>query len=266
MVPGDLIHTVYKGPLEDAIVYTHECMYFLDPINKDLYGSIPAVVDNMMKNCPRKFSVCDHYSENMANGITCFFSKDRSKNSGPGQKSGKLFGAFAASRLPGIASMLTACIGNNGYVLPNTVVPIERKNKLLQQALQEVLEGLNVEEIVQKALKSNLDVIAYSSPRREGFTNANFVELGKKIQLLRAHMADLFDLRNTLKQCAKHSTAPFINALTVTSISKYKFQGIKLHHCSHLPRHIYNYGDINFFNTDRSEHAHIQFKGINPLL
>ena len=243
-LPADNLHTVLKGPVQDAITWVMECLYYLQAINPDVYGNIVSSINEIMQNFPRNqtYNPFGKIPE-LPTGISYWFPENRAFNKG---NSSGMACSLSASRLPGIAFLLIFAIGENNNIVPKKVNLTGGDRRLREH------DNWNVERVCTNALISCLDVVEYCS-KSDGFIPSEYVKLDLKVANMRAHMTRLFNLKADLRRCFKRqdiSTGP-------RKVSK----AIKSHLLEHLSYWIRRYGPIKVFDTQRSEKKHMSFKG-----
>ena len=245
MTPADELHTLLLGALMNCIVWIMSICYLLNIINPDIYSNIVNLLNSAFIDFPRRGQTGESYpTVDMPRGISSIFTENRSKTGNP-----KLSGSIPAARLPGICMTLIHAIGGDGEVLPRNLLMKDIKNKTLQDQLQEILNGLNIETIALNALQSCLNVVSFS--RKESYTMNNAGVLTKFITIMRAHQLILWDTKNVLKQVSKNEPI----------IIKKLYNGYKNHALTHWEDNIIEYGPKTLWDTQRSEKYHKVVKG-----
>jgi len=253
MNPPDELHTLLLGALKYCIVWCFDIFYLLQRINNDQYGNIVSQIDENMKYFPRKGSVEPYTTSNMPNGMSQYFTNNRSQSHNQ-----RLAGSLAAMRYPGLIYMLIFCIGFSGSILPQNIdIKHKKLGENLRNSLEQAVRGCNIETIVLNALQSCLHVVSFSR-RDEGYTDDHYNLLDKLIAVNRAHMTILFDARNLLRHIVKQNP---------TIVHK-RHLGHKQHLLEHLSDCIRELGPKKIFDTQISENFHLVIKGklINLLL
>ena len=254
MTPPDKLHTILKGILLAVISWSVQCLYALQVINPELYGSIIANIDYIFVHFPRWQSLLPFRIFDMPVGISTYFTDKRSNTyKGTGMSTLSLPGW----RMAGIAYMLLYTIGESLPPPPNSrnvVVSIVPTKVTVREGGQPMRQEWNVMRTIVNALQSVLDMVSFSK-RVDGFTTANFEQLDQITTLTQAHSQILFEMRNQLIDCSK-DVKPADAKIRL-------FAGHKHHLISHMTEFMALYGaDDNIFDTQLPEHFHITVKGL----
>jgi len=247
--PADELHTILKGPIQDAITWVMAVLYYLEDINPDEYGSIVPQINLIFQNFPRKQT---HFpggpARGLPHGIELWFPRNRAN------KKGNTAGmcSLSASRLPGILFMLLMAIGQHENIVPGKVILPGNSKKTLRDN-----DSWNVSRVCTNALQSCYELLLYSG-KPDGFIDSEYTILDGKVEVMRAHMVRLFDMKTDLLRCKKN--------LPVDTSSRPSFRGHKHHLLEHLSLWIRMFGPTKNFDTQRSEKYHMKVKGIKNMI
>ena len=106
--PADELHTILKGPIQDAITWIMAVLYHLQVINSELYGDIVHKINHVLKHFPRKQTFIPFGPiPGLSSGISYWFPEHRATKKG---NTSGMACSLSASRLPGILFMLLIAI------------------------------------------------------------------------------------------------------------------------------------------------------------
>ena len=161
--------------------------------------------------------------------------------------------SLSASRLPGILFMLCMAIGENENVVPGIIEIPKTSNKNLRDHA-----GWNVSRVCTNALQSCYELLLYCT-KSDGYIEPEYEILDKKVEIMRAHMVRLFDMKTDLLRCKK--------GMPIDVIDRPSFRGHKHHLLEHLSLWIFMFGITKYFDTERSEKFHMRVKSkiIKPI-
>ena len=291
MFPMDLLHSIYKGIIQQSIDWTMQCLFALEKINPDKYGGLISKVDKLIADFGRRNCINPCDLSDFVNGISWLYpltnvlatkkrtnnlknkkqtlsnsttkkdkkkttvnstTKKDKKKTKPIMKSAKGTG-MATGSLPAnkMLGLLFMLLHSLDGLLP-TRIPLPDGSSL------KLRKQWNIRGVITNALQTTFE-IAVMFKKNFGFTADDFDAFDSLICINKCHGQLLFELRNDLMAYSIKIDGPDIIAKV--------FEGHKGHLLEHLVLFMKLFGsDSNIFNTEISENYHIFIKGLILLL